>query len=124
GLFTADDIHNLPISRLRDIFGADAALYMNVKQYGSSYAVLSSTVVVEIEASLIDLRSGAKLWEGTKAVAEASGSSGGLIGMLVQAVVSQIVNTLPDRGYHVAAATNQSLLTAGQPGGLLYGPRA
>src|SRR5690554_2225524 len=124
GLFTADDIHALPIAKLHEIFGADTALYMDVQKYGSSYAVLSSSVIVEVEASLIDLRSGAKLWEGRKAVAETSGSSGGLIGMLVQAVVSQIVNTLSDRSYEVAGAANQSLLSAGQPGGLLYGPRS
>ncbi len=126
GLFTADDIHALPASKLRQIFGADAALYMNVKRYGSSYEILSSSVVVEVEASLIDLRSGAKLWEGTKTAVENSnsGSNSGLVGMLVQAAVSQIVNTLSDRGYHVAAVANQSLFTAGQPGGLLYGPRS
>ncbi|RTZ39311.1 hypothetical protein EKL30_17950 [Candidimonas sp. SYP-B2681] len=124
GLYTAGDIHALAPSKLREIFGADAALYIDVKRYGSSYVVFSSSVVVEVEAVLVDLRSGNKLWEGKKAVAETSGSSGGLIGMLVQAVVSQIVNTLSDRSYRVAGATNQFLLTAGQPGGLLYGPRS
>lgn len=124
GLFTAQDIHALPTTKLHEIFGADAALYMEVQKYGSSYAVLSSSVEVEIEASLIDLRSGKKLWEGKKAVAESSGSGGGLVGMLVQAVVSQIVNTLSDRSFQVAGVANQSLLSAGQPGGLLYGPRS
>jgi len=124
GLFTAGDIHALAPSKLHDIFGADAALYLDVKKYGSSYAILSSSVVVEIDATLIDLRSGAKLWEGKKSVAETSGSSGGLIGMLVQAVVNQIVNTLSDRSFRVAGATDQLLLTAGQPGGILYGPRS
>ena len=51
-------------------------------------------------------------------------SSGGLLGMLVQAMVDQIVNTLSDRSYGVAGMTNTMLLTAGQPGGLLYGPRS
>ncbi|WP_233639706.1 GNA1162 family protein, partial [Achromobacter xylosoxidans] len=44
GLTNADEIHELPAARLREIFGADAALYMTVKQYGSSYAVLSSSI--------------------------------------------------------------------------------
>lgn len=34
GLTSADEIHELPATRLREIFGADAALYMTVKQYG------------------------------------------------------------------------------------------
>ena len=124
GLTTADDIHELPASRLREIFGADAALYLTVKQYGTSYQVISSTVTVSIDAALVDLRNGAKLWDGTRTLSQGSNSSGGLIGMLVQAVVDQIVNTLSDRSYGVAGMTNNWLLSAGTPGGILYGPRS
>ncbi len=124
GLTTADDIHEVPASRLREIFGADAALYLTVKQYGASYQVVSSTVTVSIDAALVDLRNGAKLWDGTRTLSQGSNSSGGLIGMLVQAVVDQLVNTLSDRSYGVAGMTNNSLLSAGTPGGILYGPRS
>ncbi|MFD4838217.1 DUF799 domain-containing protein [Achromobacter sp. NPDC058515] len=124
GLTSPDDIHELPAVKLREIFGADAALYMTVKQYGSSYAVLSSSITVSVDAELLDLRNGAKLWSGSKQVVQASNSSGGLLGMLVQAMVDQIVNTLSDRSYGVAGMTNNMLLSAGQPGGILYGPRS
>lgn len=125
GVVSADDIHGLPASRLREIFGADAALYMTVKQYGSSYQVLASTTTVEIDASLIDLRSGTKLWEGSKKIVHGNNNrSGGIIGMLVQAVVDQVVNTLSDRSYDVAGMADNQLLRAGQPGGILYGPRS
>ena len=125
GLTSPDDIHELPAVKLREIFGADAALYMTVKQYGSSYNVVSSTVTVSIDAELLDLRNGAKLWSGTKQVVHANNNSnGGLLGMLIQAVVDQVVNNLSDRSYSVAGMTNNLLLTAGQPDGLLYGPRS
>ncbi|KRC71840.1 putative lipoprotein [compost metagenome] len=125
GLISPDDIHELPAVKLREIFGADAALYMTVKQYGSSYAVVSSSVTVSIDAELLDLRNGAKLWSGSKQVVHANNNSGGgLLGMLVQAMVDQIVNNLSDRSYSVAGMTNNLLLTAGQPDGLLYGPRS
>lgn len=124
GMSTPDEIHELPPAKLREIFGADAALYMIVKQYGSSYAVLQSSVTVSIDAQLVDLRNGAKLWSGTKQVVQANSGGGGLLGMLVQAVVDQIVNTLSDRSYGVAGMTNNMLLSAGQPGGILYGPRS
>lgn len=124
GLSSADEVQELPAAKLRDIFGADAALYMTVKQYGSTYAVVSSSVTVAVDAELIDLRNGAKLWSGSKQVVQASSSSGGLLGMLIQAVVDQVVNTLSDRSYGVAGMTNNLLLSAGQPGGMLYGPRS
>ena len=66
GLTTPDDIHAVPAARLREIFGADAALYMTVKEYGASYKVVSSDVTVSIDATLLDLRSGAKLWTATR----------------------------------------------------------
>ncbi|EHK67650.1 DUF799 domain-containing protein [Achromobacter arsenitoxydans] len=125
GLTSPDDIHELPAAKLREIFGADAALYMTVKQYGASYAVLASTVTVSIDAELLDLRNGAKLWSGTKQVVHANNNSGGgLLGMLVQAMVDQVVNTLSDRSYSVAGMTNNMLLSAGTAGGILYGPRS
>ena len=124
GLVTPDDIHDVPASKLREIFGADTALYMTVKEYGAQYIVIASTVTVSIEAELVDLRTGTKLWSGQKLVSYASGSSGGIVGMLIQAVVDQVVNTLSDQGYQVAGMTNQALLSAGQPGGILYGPRS
>ncbi len=123
GLTTPDEIHELPVAKLREIFGADAVLYMTVKQYGSSYAVLASSVTVSIDAHLVDLRTGAQLWAGSKQVVHASNGGGSLIGMLVQAMVDQIVNTLSDRSYGVAGMTNNMLLSAGTPGGILYGPR-
>ncbi|MNV58550.1 putative lipoprotein [compost metagenome] len=97
---------------------------MTVKEYGSKYAVVASSITVSIDAELIDLRNGAKLWSGSKQVVQAGNNGGGLIGMLVQAMVDQVVNTLSDRSYGVAGMTNQMLLSAGQPGGILYGPRS
>lgn len=124
GLVTPEDIHEVPASKLREIFGADTALYMTVREYGAKYIVVASTVTVDIEAALVDLRTGTKLWSGQKLVSYASGSGGGILGMLIQAVVDQVVNNLADRSYDVAGMTSQSLLAAGQPGGILYGPRS
>jgi len=127
GMTTPADIHELPIKKLREIFGADAALYINVKQYGTSYAVISSETRVTAEGQLIDLRSGRTLWQGAATASSAEGnnnSGGGLIGLLVKAVVSQIVDTLNNRGHAIAGVTSTRLLAAGRPNGILYGPRS
>ena len=127
GLNTAGDIHGVPAAKLHDIFSADAALYITVTQYGSKYRVVSSATVVSADAKLLDLKSGQTLWTGHASASSNEGgnnSGGGLIGMLVSAAVNQIIANLSDQGYKVAGTTSARLLSAGQPGGLLYGPRS
>jgi hypothetical protein len=126
GLDNAADAQAVPVAKLREIFGADAALYIDVQQYGSVYTVVKSAAVVTMDAKLIDLRSGNVLWKGqaTASSAEGQSNSGGLVGMLVAAVVNQIVNSLTDRSVQVAGMASQRLLTGGMPNGLLYGPRS
>lgn len=127
GLTTPDDIHALDRAKLREVFGADAAVYIEVKQYGTSYAVISSNTVVAVEARIVDLRTGELLWQGRAAAssAEQQQSSGaGLVGLLVQAVVNQIIATSTDAGYRYAGIASQRLLSGGVANGVLYGPRS
>lgn len=127
GLSNPADVAVVPIAKLREIFGADAALYINIKKYGTVYQVIGSESVVAADGRLVDLRSGALLWEGTATASSAenrSSSSGGLVGLLVTAIVSQIVEHSTDASHNVAATTSARLLAAGRPAGMLYGPRS
>ena len=127
GLTVAGDIHQVSPAKLREIFGADAALYIKISQYGTKYMVLDSATVVTVSAELLDLRNGAKLWSGVASASNNEGgnnSGGGLIGMLVTAAVKQIINSVSNAGYSVAGTANARLLSAGQPNGMLYGPRS
>jgi hypothetical protein len=129
GLTTPNDIQNVEPAKLREIFGADAALYTTVTAYGSKYMVVGSKTVVTANAKLIDLRSGDELWHG-KATANGSETGAnvsvnvGLIGMLVQAAVAQVVNSITDKSYDVAGLTSTRLLSTGGTNALLYGPRS
>lgn len=126
GLSSPGDIHAVAPAKLREIFGADAALYIDIKRYGTTYAIVSSSTSVEAEARLIDLRTGKLLWDG-KAFAssdEGGNSNSGLVGLLVQAVVNQIVASVTDQAHVVAGVASQRLLAAGRPNGLLFGPRS
>lgn len=127
GMTTPADIHQIPPPKLREIFGADAALYINVKQYGSSYTVIMSETRVTAEGRLVDLRTGKTLWTGAATASSAEGqnnSGGGLVGLLVKAVITQIIESLSDKGHPIAGITSYRLLSAGRPGGILYGPRS
>lgn len=127
GLTTAGDMHAVPPQKLRDIFGADAALYVTILQYGSQYYVLGSQVTVTANAKLVDLRTGKELWSGTgtaSSAEESNNNGGGLIGMLVAAAIKQVLNSLSDSSFRYAGLASDRMLTAGRPNSILFGPRS
>lgn len=128
GVTEASDAHQLPASKLREIFGADAVLYISVTQYGTVFKVLDSATTVTAEAKLVDLKTGGILWAGKASASSAEQQNqqqqGGLAGLLVAAVVKQIIGTVTDKSHPMAGVTSQRLLRAGRVDGLLYGPRS
>ena len=127
GMTGANEIQDIPYSKLREVFGADAAVYMTIKKYGTTYAVIASDTRVEVEARIVDLRTGALLWQGKAYASSAEQqqqSSGGLVGLLVTALVHQIVGTASDAAFNFAAIANHRLLGAPRYNGVLPGPRS
>ncbi|ACR32120.1 DUF799 domain-containing protein [Burkholderia glumae] len=134
GLTSPNDIAEVSPAKLREIFGADSALYMTVTRYGTTYQVIDSVTAVSVSAKLVDLRTGDVLWTGSQSATdkELGGmqggvQGGGMVGLFVnlaQAAVKQIAKTVTDESVDVAGLTNAKLLSAGSPNGLLYGPRS
>jgi hypothetical protein len=126
GLTTPNDIQSVPPRKLREIFGADAALYITISEYGTKYQVIQSATLVAASAKLIDLKTGDTLWTGSASAssAENSNNSGGLVGLLINAALAQVINTVTDASFNVAGITANRLLFARQPAGMLYGPRS
>ncbi len=119
GLTSAGDVHQVSPAKLREIYGADAALYVTVSDYGTRYMVISSATIVTASAKLVDLRSGTTLWTGSATASSEEGNggnNGGLVGMLITAAVKQIINSsVEDAGYPIAGMTSARLL--GRPAG-------
>jgi hypothetical protein len=127
GLTVPAEIEATSPAKLREIFGAEAALYSKITQYGTVYQVLDSATVVTASARLVDLKTGDVLWQGSASASSNEGNNyvgNGLIGMLVTAAVKQVANSLTDKGHDIAGVTSYRLLHAGPPNGLLYGPRS
>lgn len=126
GVDTAADAQSISFEKLHDYFGADAAVYIKVRRYGTSYAVLVSETLVQADARIVDLRTGLLLWEGTAQAssAEQQQSQGGLVGLLVAALVNQIVGTATDAAYNYAGIASGRLLGAPRYNGVLPGPRS
>ncbi len=122
GLPTAGEMHQVSLSKLREIFDCDAVLFLDVKRWGTSYVVLSSNTTVGVEGRLVDARTGTVLWHGAGSVTKRSGDAGnGIAGMLISAIVTQVVDSAFDPSPDVARATNVQLFDDPHDG-LLLGP--
>jgi len=123
GLFSAADIHAASPVKLQEIFGADAALYMEIEKYGARYIIIDSVIEVDVAAKLRDLRTGATLWENRVSVdLRDHDSNHGILASLVGAVINQISNTVNDKTYPVAKDAMRTLLQT-SPNALLPGRR-
>lgn len=116
-----------PLDKLRQIIGADAVLYVELKQYGTKYQLINSTTVVAADGKLVDTASGLTLWKGSATVAQDSGgaSSGNpvadLVADLLVAAVNQLVANSTDHAHEVSRLVNAQMF-ADKDKGLLYGP--
>lgn len=126
GMTQPSDMHATSPEKLRQIFGADAALYVTVKSYGTVYFVVNSASIVTAEARMVDLKTGALLWEGSATASSSEGENqqGGLAALLITALVKQVMGTVLDQSHQVADITATRLLSAGLPRSILYGPRS
>jgi hypothetical protein len=127
GMTQAADMHATSADKLQKIFGADAALYITIGKYGTVYQVISSASVVSAEAKLVDLKTGKLLWTGSASASSEEGQSqqqGGLAGLLITAIIKQVMATALDQSHQVAGVATTRLLSAGTANGMLYGPRS
>jgi hypothetical protein len=122
GMTEPSDIQALPIHKLRAVFGADAAMYLTIEKFGTSYAVLASQTQVKAHARLVDLRTGSTLWRGAVDAADGGGASGDLVTMLITAAVDQVAKSASDYAHNSLAGPAANLLYRRANNGLLPGP--
>ena len=122
GLPTPDEMHTVPLEKIREIIGADAVLYVVIEDWGQKYQIVQSTTVVKARATLVDVATGTTLWTGTAEAAEGSGGGGDPIAMVVAALIDQVVDSMLDAP-HALCATANAAMVSNQQTGLLLGPR-
>jgi hypothetical protein len=85
----AGRINQLPPQKLKEIFGADAILRVKVLDWSSKFVIISSTVTIKFEMTLIDAATGDELWSFTNVVSKSpNNSGGGLVGAIVSAAIN------------------------------------
>lgn len=124
GMPTPGEMHQIPLNRLGEEFGADAVLYVVIKQYGTEYQVLNSATKVFAACRLVDVDTGTVIWAGRAAAArDSSSGQNNIAGMLANALVSQVVNTTSDQAHALCHQANAGMVRNGHHG-FLRGPRS
>jgi hypothetical protein len=120
GMPTPGEMVQAPLGKIREIIGADAVLYVTLRQYGTRYQLIASTTAVVAHARLLDTRTGTLLWEATLAAQQGSGSSGNIFADLIGAALTQAIGYSTDQARGVAEQANLQFAVEGR--GLLHGP--
>ena len=120
GMPTPGAMVQVPLDKVREIVGADAVLYIILKQYGTRFQLLASTTVVVADARLVDTRTGTVLWRGRLAAEEGFASTGNILSDVVGGLLTQVINQSTDRARGVAERANAQFATKDR--GLLHGP--
>ena len=121
GMPTAGEMNQIPARKVGEITGADAVLFVDLKQYGSKYVVLNSVTTVEVLAKLVDTRTETLLWEGRGFAQQSGNGSGNLIADMIAAAITQAINKKTDRAHNVSRLAN-GMLFLPENTGLPYGP--
>jgi len=89
GLADADMVHSADPTRLASLFGADSVLYVSIERWDAQYAVLTTTVTVELSYVLKDGHTAGNLWKSSQKIVyqPQSNSSGNIFADLIVAAV-------------------------------------
>ncbi|GEQ99040.1 lipoprotein [Iodidimonas gelatinilytica] len=122
GLADAHLVHSTETPILGSLFGADAILYVEILDWKSQYALLSSSIVVEFLYTLKDARTGALLWQDQQQFIQQKGGSSGNIfaDMIAAAITAGVDNAKSDYTPAAHMANAMAMVPPGQ--GLPFGP--
>jgi hypothetical protein len=101
GVTGIGELKDIPLQKYKEVFGADAIMFLTIKEYQSHYAVLDSYFQVEVSAQLVDVDTGVTLWS-TTSVANNASRSDDLLFNIVAALVKLVVNEVGELGQDVA----------------------
>lgn len=122
GLPGPEEMHQVPLEKLRENTGADAVFFVTINNWGQKYQVISSTTTVDASARLVDMRSGEQLWHTDIKLSQGSSDGGGgLAGAIVGALVEQIVDSKFDQTKPVSLQASTNAIN-NKKRGLLPGP--
>ena len=123
GLADAGLVHHADARRLQPLFGCDAVLFIDIDKWDAKYAVLTTTVEVQLNYEMKSCKTNAVLWKNTQSLTyqpQRSSSGNPLAALIADAIVAAIEKGHPN---YMPLARQANLAAAANPGqGLPNGP--
>ena len=116
GLSDEGVLKETPVQTFKDVFGADAVLYITVKEWVTTYLGIYSSVTVKANYKLVDTTTEEVLWERTKRATKQSGGDN-----IVEAVVNAALNAMLTEYRPLARRINRQVVSK-PSSGLPVGP--
>jgi hypothetical protein len=99
GMYDTELILNTPLQKFKEYFGADAVMFVKIKNWETSYYVIGGNVTVGVEFLLKSTSTGEQLWKyaGTlKVDTTGENRAGGLLGLALQIVETAVKTATTD----------------------------
>jgi hypothetical protein len=98
GLADSSLVHSAPTSKLANLFGADAVLYITINRWDAQYMVLTTKVTVELDYQIRCGKTDQVLWENREQMVYMpdGGGGGGIGGLIAKAIVAAVTKASPN----------------------------
>lgn len=112
GFYESERVHQQPTADLAKLFGADAVLYLTINRWDAQYAVLSTTVTVEVQYRMV-AKDGTEIWQDSRKIVYTPQSSGGhpLAQLIVAVINAAVTRAAPNYMPLAKMANGQALVT-------------
>lgn len=121
GVTSPENMHLIPLHKLKEVIKPDAVLYLTIKEWGTQYKVIDSQTIINITAKLVDTESGNTIWQASRRHIKSSGENrNGIAEMMLAALINQVLSNFLDPSIEVANMLNHHMYNNGY-NGLLIG---
>ena len=112
GIYDTETLLAVPPRKFKEYFGADAVMYITIREWDTAYYVVGGNVTVHLHFLLRSTTTGEDLWQYEGKIVEdttVTSSEGGLIGLAV-AIIATAIKTAATDYVPVAKRTNWMVL--------------
>jgi hypothetical protein len=121
GIYEGGQLETIEPQKFNEILGADAVLYVTLKSWDTTYAVIASSVEVAMDYRLVDAHTGGTLWEKSERQvmsSDSGGSGSDPLAALLAAMIESAINASTTDYVPLARQANAAALGALPPGPL------